>query len=93
MHKKCTEEGTIIYTKTQKTQHPPSPYLFIHRMKCKFEFHHKPQQTKHKDLFAIRKLHPYNPERLTDNRTLDTFLHRVRLEIMNEQKKQTEQVR
>ena len=55
----------------------------MHRMKCKFEFYHEPQQTKNRDPFEIRKQHPYNPERLTDNGTLDTFLHRIRLEIMN----------
>ena len=60
--------------------------LFMHRMKCKFEFYHKPQQTKNRDPFEIRKPHSFNPERLTDNGTLDTFLHRVRLEIMNEHK-------
>ena len=49
-------------------------------MKCKFEIYHKPQRTKNRE---IRKRHP---ERLTDNGTLDTFLHRVRLEIMNEHK-------
>ena len=58
----------------------------MHRMKCKFEFYHKPQRTKNRDPFEIRKPHPYNPERLTDNGTLDTFLHRVRLKIMNEHK-------
>ena len=60
--------------------------LFMHRMKCKFEFYHKPQRTKNRDPFEIRKRYPCNPERLTDNGTLDTFLHRVRLEIMNEHK-------
>ena len=57
--------------------------LFMHRIKCKFELYHKPQRIKNRDSFKIRKRYPYNPERLTDNRTLDTFLHRVRLEIMN----------
>ena len=60
--------------------------LFMHRMKCKFEFYHKPQRNKNRDPFEIRKQYPCNPERFTDNGTLDTFLHRVRLEIMNEHK-------
>ena len=60
--------------------------LFMHRMKYKFEFYHKPQRTKNRDPFEIRKPHPFNPERLTDNGTLDTFLHSVRLEIMNTNK-------
>ena len=55
-------------------------------MKCKFQLYHKPQQTKNRDPFEIRKQYPCNPERLTDNGALDAFLHRVRLEIMNEHK-------
>ena len=55
----------------------------MHRMKYKFEFYHKPQQTKNRDPFEIRNHTPLI-QRLTDNGTLDTFLHRVRLEIVNE---------
>ena len=32
--------------------------LFMHRMKCKFEFYHKPRQTKAKHPFEIRNLIP-----------------------------------
>ena len=65
----------------------------MHRMKCKFELYYKPQHTKNRDPFEIRKRYLCNPERLTDNGILDTFLHRVRLEIMNERniKKQIRQ--
>ena len=59
---------------------------FMHRMKCKFEFYHKPKKIRTKDPFEKKKPYPYNPERLTDNGTLDTFLHRIRLEIINEHK-------
>ena len=58
----------------------------MHRVKCKFEFYHKPQRTKHKDPFEIKKQTIHNPDRLSDNGTLDTFLHRVRLDIVNEHK-------
>ena len=60
--------------------------LFMHRMKCKFELYHKPRKTKTRDSFEISKPRPYNPDRITDNGTLDTFLHRVRLEIINTNK-------
>ena len=60
--------------------------LFMHRMKCKYEFYHKPQQTRNRDPFRIKKQTYPNPERLSDNGTLDTFLHRIRLEIVNENK-------
>ena len=58
----------------------------MHRMKCKFEFYHKPQKTRNRDPFRIKKQTYPNPERLSDNGTLDTFLHRIRLEIVNEHK-------
>ena len=58
----------------------------MHRMEYRFELYHKSQQTKNRDPFETRKRYPCNPERLTDNGALDTFLHRVRLEIMNEHK-------
>ena len=61
-------------------------HRFMHRMKCKFEFYHKPKKIRTKDPFEKRKPYPYNPERHTNNGTLDTFLHRIRLEIINEQK-------
>lgn len=35
--------------------------LFMHRMKCKFELYHKPQRTRNRDPFEIRKPHPFNP--------------------------------
>ena len=60
--------------------------LFMHRMKCKYEFYHKPQQTRNRDPFRIKKQTYPNPERLSDNGTLDTFLHTIRLEIVNENK-------
>ena len=61
--------------------------LFMHRMKCKFEFYHKPQKTtKSRDPFEIKKQTYLNPERLSDNGTLDTFLHRIRLDMVNEYK-------
>ena len=49
----------------------------MHRRKYKFEFHHKPQQNP----FDITKKN--NPERMSDNATLDTFLHRIKLEILS----------
>ena len=61
----------------------------MHRMKCKFELHHKPQKprkSKNRDPFTTKRPYPVNPERLTDNGMLDTFLHRIRLEIINEHK-------
>ena len=62
--------------------------LFMHRMKCKYEFHHKPHQSKTKDPFGTtcKKRSRPNPDRLTDNGTLDTFFHRVRLDMMKEHK-------
>lgn len=55
-------------------------------MKCKFELYDRPRKTKTGDPFEMKKTHPYNPDRITDNGTLDTFLHRIRLEIVNEHK-------
>ena len=60
--------------------------LLMHRMKCKLELYHKPQQTKTKDPFETSKQVSYNPDRLSDNGILDTFLHRIRLDIVNEYK-------
>ena len=54
---------------------------FMHRMKCKFKLYHKQQQTQ-RPICNMKT----SPERLTDNGTLDTFLHRVGFEIMNEHK-------
>ena len=59
----------------------------MHRMKTKYEMTingkstskpHNPSKPKHTP--------KRNPERLTDNGTLDTFLHRIRLEILDETK-------
>ena len=43
----------------------------MYKTKCKFE---------------IKKQTYLDPERLSDNDTLDTFLHRIRLEIGNKHK-------
>ena len=59
---------------------------FMHRIKCKFELYDKPRKTKPRDPFETRKPHPHNPDRITDNGRLDTFLDRIRLEIINEHK-------
>ena len=52
----------------------------MHRMKCEFDTNHN--QETHLT-YPKKNLHP---ERLSDNGTLDTFLHRVRLEILDEYK-------
>ena len=63
----------------------------MHRMKSKFEMKMKNKPpTKSRDPFKPKRSYKPNPERLTDNGTLDTFLHRIRLEILDEAKiKQT----
>ena len=38
------------------------------------------------DPFTPKRNYTYNPERLSDNGTLDTFLHRVRTEMLNTNK-------
>lgn len=44
-------------------------------MKCKFELHYnKTQQTKNGDPFGIKKQSYPNPERLSDNGILDTYI-------------------
>ena len=43
-------------------------------------------QTNSRDPFKPRPKYKPNPDRLTDNGTLDTFLHRIRLEILDETK-------
>lgn len=51
-------------------------------MQCNSEFFQK----KHKDPLEVhvRKRTNFNPERPSDYGTLDTFLNRIRLEIVNE---------
>ena len=68
----------------------------MHRLKTVYElqFKNKPQKTdkEPKDPFKPKYNCPLNPERLSDNGTLDTFLHRVRLEMLNtDQYKQNKQ--
>ena len=59
----------------------------MHRMKFKFEMKMKNKsQTNSCDLFKPRPKYKPNPDRLTDNGTLDTFLHRIRLEILDKAK-------
>ena len=41
------------------------------------------QNTEPKDPFTPRHKHTFNPERLSDNGTLDTFQHRVRMEMLD----------
>ena len=61
--------------------------LFMHRMKLQFELHNKtPKHNTQRDPFKPKKHSIFNHERLTDNGRLDTFLHRIRLEIVDEQK-------
>ena len=45
-----------------------------------------------RDPFSIRQNRKPNPERLSDNGTIDTFLHRIRTEMLNTDKhKQSKQ--
>ena len=59
---------------------------FMHRLKTTYELQTttKPrkQKTEPKDPFTPRHKHTFNPERLSDNGTLDTFLHRIRMEML-----------
>ena len=59
----------------------------MHRLKTIYElqFTNKPQKTymEPRDPFKPVRNYTFNPERLSDNSTLDTFLHRVRLEMLN----------
>ena len=63
----------------------------MHRLKTIYELRttnrpHK-KYTEPKDPFAPKRNHTYDPERwLSDNGTLDTFLHRVRVEMLNTDK-------
>ena len=61
----------------------------MHRLKTIYELRttNRPQKkyyTEPKDPFAPKRNHTYDPERLSG--TLDTFLHRVRVEMMNTDK-------
>ena len=58
------------------------------RMKLKFERKLKKTKIppKIRDPFQPKLKCTPNPERLTDNGTLDTYLHRIRLEILDESK-------
>ena len=62
----------------------------MHRLKTIYEPRttNRPQKkyTESKDPFAPKRNHTYNPERLSDNGTLDTFLHTVRVEMLNTDK-------
>ena len=60
----------------------------MHRMKLKFEMKLKKKKIppKIRDLFQTKLKRTPNPERLADNGTLDTYLHRIRLEILDESK-------
>jgi hypothetical protein len=68
----------------------------MHRLKTVYELHftNKPQKicAEPKDPFKPKRNYTPNPDRLSDNGTLDTFLHRVRLEMLNtDQYKQNKQ--
>ena len=60
----------------------------MHRMKLKFEMELKKIKIppKARDPFQRKLKRTPNPERLIDNGTLDTYLHRIRLEILDESK-------
>ena len=62
----------------------------MHRLKTIYELRttntSQKKYTKPKDPFAPKRYHTYGPERLSDNGTLDTFLHRVRVEMLNSDK-------
>ena len=67
---------------------------FMHRMKTIYELKTKTklgnEPRKQNDPFTPKQSRKPNPDRLTDNGTLDTFLHRIRLEMLDENKhKQT----
>ena len=56
----------------------------MHRIKTTYEIKttSKPKPTKPRDPFATKPNLILNPERLSDN-TLDTFLHRIRTEMLD----------
>ena len=60
---------------------------FMHRLKTIYKLQtttrRKKKDTEPKDPFTPKCNYNFNPERLSDNGTLDTFLHRVRLEMLN----------
>ena len=60
---------------------------FMHRLKTIFELRmtNRPQKkyTEPRDPFTPKRKYTYNPERLPNNGTLNTFLHRVRTEMLN----------
>ena len=59
----------------------------MHRLKTiyKLQTTNRPwkKDTEPKDPFTPKCNYTYNPDRLSDNGNLDTFLHRVRLEMLN----------
>ena len=61
----------------------------MHRMKTIYELNtlkhnnHKTKQYKNKDPFMKKPQRNTNPERLLDNGTLDTFLFRIRMEMLD----------
>ena len=61
---------------------------FMHRLKTMYEqktTSHKRNKEPRDPFTPKQKLKP-NPERLTDNGTLDTFLHRIRMEMLDAEK-------
>ena len=68
---------------------------FMHKLKTKYELQTttrlKKKDIKLKDIelkdpFTPKRNCKFNPERLPDNGTLDTFSHQVRLEMLNTDK-------
>ena len=62
----------------------------MRRLKTIYELRttNRPQKkyTEPKDPVEPKRNHTYDPERLSDNGTLDIFLHRVRVEMLNADK-------
>ena len=60
---------------------------FMHRLKTIYELQTtnrlRKKDTEPKDPFIPKRNYTYNPNRLSDSGYLDTFLHRVRLEMLN----------
>ena len=57
----------------------------MHKIKTAYKVHTKNKQYKpQRDPFKRTQYQKPNPERLSDNGTLDTFLHRIRTEMLDE---------
>ena len=56
---------------------------FMHRLKTMYE---QKRNKEPRDPFTPKQKLKPNPERLTDNGTLDTFLHRIRMEMLDAEK-------